>query len=49
MFAVGDCVIFIPDGARGTVIAVNGSFCHIVWEDWFTSWEKSEELRKEKE
>jgi len=45
-FEIGDCVIFVPDGARGTVVEMKESMCHVVWEDHFVSWEKEELLEK---
>lgn len=46
MFSVGDRVIYIKDGAVGVIIAIQEDRYHIVWEDYFSSWEKAELLRK---
>ena len=47
MFAIGDCVIYTRDGARGIVIGIENNLCQVIWEDHFVSWEKSELLQKE--
>ncbi|WP_164472900.1 hypothetical protein [Cohnella candidum] len=47
MLKVGDRVVYVPDGSRGTVVEVLESLYHIVWEDHFSSWEKPESLRKQ--
>lgn len=36
----------ILDGARGVILEMFGGLCHIVWEDYFASWEKEEVLEK---
>ncbi|CAJ1003498.1 MULTISPECIES: hypothetical protein [Brevibacillus] len=46
MFKPGECVVYTRDGARGIVIAVNGEWYQIFWEDTFVSWEKAEVLTK---
>jgi len=48
MLEVGDRVIFVLDGTKGTVIEAEQGFYHIVWEDRFSSWEKEEMLEKAK-
>lgn len=45
MYKIGDQVIFLGDNARGIVIKVNDGKCHVIWEDYFCSWEKFELLR----
>jgi hypothetical protein len=49
MFQVGDCVIFALDGARGIVLDVTNDSCHVMWEDYFVSWEKKELLTVDEE
>ncbi|MCX8002567.1 MAG: hypothetical protein N2661_08315 [Anoxybacillus mongoliensis] len=44
MVQVGDCVVFMRDGARGIVLEVDDHSCHVLWEDYFVSWEKKELL-----
>ncbi|EGL81486.1 hypothetical protein CathTA2_3032 [Caldalkalibacillus thermarum TA2.A1] len=44
MFKIGDCVIYALDGARGVVLGMNNHSCHVIWEDYFVSWEKMELL-----
>jgi hypothetical protein len=46
MFKVGDYVIFVPDGTKGTVMEAADGRYHVVWEDHFTSWETVELLEK---
>ncbi|MDA5110658.1 hypothetical protein O3V59_20160 [Brevibacillus thermoruber] len=46
MFKVGDTVVYILDGARGIVIAVDRDRCHVLWEDTFVSWEQADHLAK---
>ncbi|WP_177182591.1 hypothetical protein [Paenibacillus sp. OV219] len=47
MFEVGDYVVFMLDGARGTVVEITlDGLCHIAWEDRFVSWEREELLQK---
>lgn len=47
MLKIGDFVIYVPDGSRGTVVEVAGGLYHVVWEDHFSSWERGESLRKQ--
>jgi hypothetical protein len=47
MLKVGDPVVYVPDGSKGTVVEVQESLYHIVWEDHFSSWERQESLRKQ--
>jgi hypothetical protein len=47
MLKVGDRVVYVPDGSKGTIVEVLGSLYHIVWEDHFSSWEKPESLLKQ--
>ncbi|WP_198957507.1 hypothetical protein [Paenibacillus selenitireducens] len=47
MFRIGDRVVFVVDGTIGIVMGTDEDRCHIVWEDFFASWEKNEMLRKE--
>lgn len=47
MLKVGDRVVYVPDGSKGTVVEVLGGLYHIVWEDHFSSWERPESLRKQ--
>lgn len=47
MLKVGDAVIYVPDGSRGTVVEIAGGLYHIVWEDHFSSWERLDSLRKQ--
>jgi hypothetical protein len=44
MFKVGDSVIL--HGARGIILEIDEDLCHVVWEDYFVSWEKGESLEK---
>jgi len=44
MFKIGDCVVFALDGARGVVLGINHHSCHVIWEDYFVSWEKKDLL-----
>lgn len=46
MLKIGDLVIYVPDGSRGTVVEIAGGLYHVVWEDHFSSWERGESLRK---
>lgn len=46
MFTVGDYVTFSLDGARGLVIKIDDEQCHVLWEDYFVSWERYELLSK---
>lgn len=46
MFKVGDYVIFVPDGTKGTVMEAADGRYHVVWEDHFASWEAVELLEK---
>lgn len=46
MFEIGDCVVFSLDRARGIVMEMNDNVYHVVWEDFFASWEKGELLSK---
>jgi uncharacterized protein YkvS len=47
MFEVGDTVTFSLDGARGIVLMINDNQCHVIWEDYFVSWENNELLLKD--
>jgi hypothetical protein len=47
MLKVGDPVVYLPDGSRGTVVEVLGGLYHIVWEDHFSSWERADSLNKQ--
>ena len=47
MFAIGDCVVFTLDGARGIVLKVNSEVCYVIWEDFFVSWENNGLLQKD--
>ncbi|KFZ43699.1 hypothetical protein CS060_10280 [Anoxybacillus flavithermus] len=49
MFHIGDCVVFTRDGARGIVLEVDDHSCHVLWEDYFVSWEKKELLKVDEE
>ncbi|GAB7389236.1 hypothetical protein BSNK01_30740 [Bacillaceae bacterium] len=44
MFKIGDTVVFALDGARGIVIGMKDDLYHVMWEDYFVSWEKKEML-----
>ncbi|RAV20414.1 hypothetical protein DQG23_15730 [Paenibacillus contaminans] len=44
---IGDCVIFALDGARGIVMEIKLPLCHVIWEDFFVSWEDESTLRKD--
>ncbi|WP_308636833.1 hypothetical protein [Paenibacillus silvisoli] len=46
MFEVGDFVVFLLDGTRGTIMEIADGLCHIAWEDQFVSWELIELLEK---
>lgn len=46
MFEIGDCVVFSLDRARGIIMEANDDVYHVVWEDFFSSWEKGELLSK---
>jgi hypothetical protein len=46
MFEVGDVVVHVQDGARGVVLEIGNQTYHVVWEDFFVSWEKEELLKK---
>ncbi|SDW94621.1 hypothetical protein SAMN05518855_100719 [Paenibacillus sp. CF384] len=46
MFEVGDCVVFLLDGTRGTVMETGEGLYHVAWEDQFVSWEREELLEK---
>ncbi|WP_084221303.1 hypothetical protein [Anoxybacillus thermarum] len=48
MFHIGDCVVY-TDGTRGIVLGVTNDCCHILWEDYFVSWEKKELLTVDEE
>ncbi|WP_186445651.1 hypothetical protein [Paenibacillus cremeus] len=48
MVKVGDCVVFLLDGVRGTVMEVKENLCCVIWEDHFTSWERAELLVPER-
>lgn len=39
LFQIGDCVVFKHDGARGIVLTIKEDVCHVLWEDYFASWE----------
>jgi hypothetical protein len=43
-YKIGDRVIYIVDGAVGIVLGVKEQQCHVLWEDYFVSWEKNEFL-----
>ncbi|WP_176560392.1 hypothetical protein [Brevibacillus dissolubilis] len=45
-FKIGDHVIYIRDGVRGTVLGITEGACQVVWEDQFVSWENVEMLQK---
>ncbi|WP_409342053.1 hypothetical protein [Paenibacillus sp. MBLB4367] len=47
MLEIGDCVIFALDGARGIVMEVKLPLCHVIWEDFFVSWEDEASLQKD--
>jgi uncharacterized protein RhaS with RHS repeats len=47
MLKVGDQVIYVPDGSRGTILELQENLYHIVWEDHFSSWERAESLLKQ--
>lgn len=49
MLTVGDYVIYVKDGARGVVFAVEDGRCQVMWEDTFVSWEPFDKLKKDKE
>jgi hypothetical protein len=49
MFQVGDCVIYALDRARCIVLDVANDSCHVMWEDYFVSWEKKELLTVDEE
>ena len=44
---IGDCVIFTLDGTRGIVVEIKPPLCHVIWEDFFVSWEKEVSLVKD--
>jgi hypothetical protein len=46
MFKPGEIVVYARDGARGIIIAVNGEWYQVIWEDTFVSWEKADVLTK---
>ncbi|MGG1661770.1 hypothetical protein [Brevibacillus sp. NRS-1366] len=48
MIQVGDMVVFLKDGVSGIVIRIEEDRCHVMWEDEFVSWEKTEWLELEK-
>ena len=48
MFHIGDCVVY-TDGTRGIVLEVTADRCHVLWEDYFVSWEKKELLKVDEE
>lgn len=39
MFKVGDTVKYSLDGAKGIVFKIDEDQCHVIWEDYFVSWE----------
>ncbi len=43
---VGDHVLYVPDGSLGIIVEVQEDLYHIVWEDFFCSWERPESLQK---
>lgn len=47
MVQVGDVVVYLKDGVKGIVIRVEEERCHVLWEDEFVSWEKTEWLKVE--
>ncbi|MBB5323151.1 hypothetical protein HNQ34_000228 [Anoxybacillus tepidamans] len=49
MFHIGDCVVYALDGTRGIVLEVTDDRCHVLWEDYFVSWEKKELLTIDEE
>jgi hypothetical protein len=49
MYKIGDQVIYIEDNARGIVMSINEGKCHVIWEDYFCSWEKFELLKLDPE
>ncbi|WP_297991064.1 hypothetical protein [uncultured Anoxybacillus sp.] len=49
MFHIGNCVVYTLDGTRGIVLEVADDRCHVLWEDYFVSWEKKELLKADEE
>ncbi|MBW7651223.1 hypothetical protein [Anoxybacillus sp. ST4] len=49
MFHIGNCVVYALDGTRGIVLEVTDDRCHVLWEDYFVSWEKKELLKVDEE
>ncbi|SFA42531.1 hypothetical protein SAMN05216169_100613 [Anoxybacillus pushchinoensis] len=49
MFHIGNCVVYALDGTRGIVLEVTVDRCHVLWEDYFVSWEKKELLKVDEE
>jgi hypothetical protein len=47
MLKVGDAVVYVPDGSKGTIVEVSGGLYHVVWEDHVSSWERSAFLKKQ--
>jgi hypothetical protein len=46
LFQVGDTVRYSLDGARGIVLKIEKNQCHVIWEDYFVSWENVDLLSK---
>ncbi|WP_158602385.1 hypothetical protein [Cohnella endophytica] len=42
---VGDQVVYLQDGTKGTIVEIQGNLYHIIWEDHFSSWEFEERLK----
>jgi heat shock protein HspQ len=46
LFQVGDTVRYSLDGAKGIVLKIDENQCHVIWEDYFVSWENFDLLSK---
>jgi hypothetical protein len=46
VFSIGDYVTFSLDGAQGIVLKIDNDRCHVMWEDYFVSWERFDLLLK---
>lgn len=44
VFKIGDRVIYTGDGARGIILEIQENRYHVMWEDYFVSWENVESL-----
>lgn len=42
---VGDQVVYVQDGTKGTIVEVHDNLYHIIWEDHFSSWEHGERIK----